>query len=128
MGLAVRPLFGLLTKEHSVVPQIPWKDSLVYTGHLLNIYSAVAAAGLPNFMVVCRNLPSKLHAVAWENLVRTFNDVRVVELPKFRFLASYQGPVPTPAMNNHPSAPNHISDVTSYITMKVQEEAMLGPF
>ena len=48
--------------------------------------------------------------------MRTADDARVLEFLKFEFLAGYERPVLTTAMDNYPSAHNHISDVTSYIS------------
>ena len=47
---------------------------------------------------------------------------------KFSFPSGFEAPVPTPAVDNHPSAHNHLRDVASYATMDVKAVANLGPF
>ena len=120
----------MIVVSQNRVSQLPRKASPDYATHMLDIYSAVTATGFCNFAAACIIQPSTLHVSTSDELVRTPEDAKLVNLLRFRFSASYEGPIPTPAYDNHPSACNHSSDVASYIATGVREGAtcMLGPF
>ena len=79
-------------------------------------------------MVACVPLPFNLHLKAWEELIQSAKDARVVECLCFSFPVGYDRPVPTPTSAKHSSAINHARDVDTYVATEVKEGAMLGPF
>ena len=65
---------------------------------MLDIYSAVTTTRLPNFKVAHIPLFSNLHFKAWEELVQSAEDARIVDFLHFGISTGYEGPVPTPAI------------------------------
>ena len=90
-----------------------------YADHLLQVYLAVMAVGVPNFKGTRVPIPSSLHFE---------EDEATITYLQFGFPAGYEGPVPTPSQGNHPSANKHCGNVAVYITNEVNKGAMLGPF
>ena len=64
----------------------------------------------------------------WDKLVYTHDDALTVDFLWFGFPAGYEGPVPTTATANHPSATMHLKDLAIYIIKELRHGAMLGPF
>ena len=99
-----------------------------YAANIMGIYTNVAATECPNFMAAWPMLPSNFSFHEWEKLVYTPKDASVAGFLIFGFPAKYKGPVPTPATSNHQSALSHICDMVAYITTKVRQHTILGPF
>jgi hypothetical protein len=57
-----------------------------------------------------------------------FEDKSLVDMLKFGFPASYEGPVPHPTDHNHASAIHHPEAIKAYTDKETHEGAMLGPF
>ena len=87
-----------------------------YAEHLLHVYEAVMAFGVPNSKGAITPHPSNLHFEEWQKIAHTREDDITISYLTFGFPARYEGPVPTPSHANHPSANKHCGDVAAYIT------------
>ena len=57
--------------------------------------------------------------------MHTTEDGSIMDYLQFSFPAGYKDPVPTPAIENHPLATSHPSDLVVYITTEVREGTMV---
>ena len=80
---------------------------------MTTVYDEVTAAGLPNYLEACPQLPSNLHFREWEALALTEDDTRLIDFLKYNFPMGYDVPVPTLADNNHASAMHHPQDMAA---------------
>ena len=71
-----------------------------YADSMFEIYAAVMARGLPNFLSAKCPIPSNFNVDKWVNLVLTDADNATIAFKKYGSLASYQGPIPTPFDKN----------------------------
>ena len=99
-----------------------------YAIKMLQIYNEVVAHGRPNFEGAKFILPSNLIFPEWDTIAHIDEDARTVDYLRYGFPAGYDGPVPTPLLDNHALAINHCRDVATYIKKKLSEGAMLSPF
>ena len=86
---------------------------------MTTVYKKVIAAGLTDYLVARLQLPSNLHFREWEALAHT-DDIRLIYFLKYSFRMRYEGPVPTPADNNHAFAVHHPWDVAAYMSRGVK--------
>ena len=63
-------------------------------------------------MVACTVLPLNLQFKAWDKLVHTLDDAKVVDFLRFMCPTGYEGLVPTPGTSNHSLAANHARVLT----------------
>ena len=95
---------------------------------MFQIYAAVMAQGLPNFLGAKCPLPSNFNFDEWDHLVHIDADTETFAFFKYDFPTSYQGPIPNPYGKKHASATRHPSHIKKYIEREVSEGDMLGPF
>ena len=103
--------------------------TLEYANFMFTLYDkVVAAAGLPNFMGAHILFPTNLNFKAWHEIAVTSDELRVVAFLTFGIPAGYEGPIPSPSIDNHASANAHPRDIAHYITTEIGHGAMLEPF
>ena len=72
-----------------------------YGALMFAIYKEVVQVGLLNFMGNHVPVPTNLNLAAWEKLVITPDQHRVVTILTFGFPVGYEEEVPSPSIQNH---------------------------
>lgn len=93
------------------------------------IYRAVHATGLPNFVQARISLNSALNIHNWREALVAYHDQELLQFLEFGWrLGFYKQTPPVSIMENHQSARDNSSHVQAFITKECQLGAMLGPF
>ena len=96
----------------------------------IQIYKAVRATGLPNYLSARILIPSDINHASWERLIpHEFDDSEILEFLKFGWPMSYTAPTPpTSSPKNHPSALAYTGEIDKFLQKELEKSAMLGPF
>ena len=109
-----------------------WPDMLVHRDHthLVPIYNAVRATGLPNAMGAQVPVPTRLNIAAWEYYLGILGDRGdILAFIKYGFPTGYAGPTSnTVGVPNHPSADNYPAHINDFITKEMSCNGVVGPF
>ena len=97
------------------------KGGSKYTEVMLGIYSAVTAAGVPNYRGTRIQLPTNLCLSEWARDTWEAKDSQLLDYLTYGFPVSYRGPIPTANAGNHASATQHPDDVRKYVNTEVAE-------
>ena len=103
-------------------------DRLEFATAMFGVFSAITCYAEPNFCGAHLLISTNLHLHEWVLLFTTEEVDLTLAFLTYSFSVGYEGPVPTPTFNNHPSVVRHSRDVAAYITKELGEGAILGPF
>ena len=99
-------------------------------GSIVQIYSAVKATGLPNFLGARIQLPTDIKIESWRELAtNSKEDVQLLDMIQFGFPLGYNGPITnTSEPINHQSANQFPNDISQFIAEEKAHGALIGPF
>jgi hypothetical protein len=83
---------------------------------MLAVYKAITATGRLNYAGAHIHLPTNHNIEQWEQAAIGHHDTEVMQFLKYGFPVAYQGPIPTPATDNHFSAKQYMEHVEKYMS------------
>ena len=100
-----------------------------FTTRCLQIYDAVRASGVPNFLLARLDLPHQLNIDRWRSYLHGHTDLALVDYLQYGFPVGFNSSHPLQSsVRNHGSALLHPDHIHKYLDKEVDCQAILGPF